>query len=346
MKVAFIIPVWYDQNGGDPNMSAFLMPQIDSLTPYLESYELIYLEMGFGYSTLKAKVRELKNFKKKSLDHQNWVVFSMYGSLHGFLVQCILGGKFKIVNTFGGSDILGSTNSGFFWSFRNRLTKILSLYTAKRVNHVIVKSTNLANALRPIIRTPITIVPNGVNLELFRPLENRDGLRAKFEWNPEEFIVLFSLRRENSKLEAVKNYPLAKEVISKFAIKAKVNTRCEIISNKSHKEMVDLFNAADCLLLTSLHEGSPNIIKEAMACNLPIVSVECGDVKIRLERVRNSYVSSKYDSEELAELLLKVKNANQRSNGREELKRQGLESGSIANTILYVFKEVGHYCLE
>lgn len=340
LKVAFIIPVWYEQEGGDPKMSPFLMPQINSLIPYLESYELIYLEMGFGYNNLKSKVRELRNFKKKSIEVQDLVVFSLYGSLHGFLVRFILGGRFKIVNTFGGSDIFGSTNTGFLWHYRNRLTKVLSLYTSKRVNHIIVKSPNLANALRQKVKTPITIVPNGINLEIFKPLENRVELRARYDWRPDDFIILFSLRRGDSKLEVVKNYPLAQEVISILNADEKSNVRLEIISNKTHQQMNELFNAADCLLLTSLHEGSPNIVKEAMGCNLPIVSVNCGDVQARLISVENSFVSAAYDANELAQLCRIVRESGKRSNGRNVITNQGLDSRSVAEYLLRLFSSL------
>ena len=321
-------------------MSPFLMPQIKSLTPHLESYELIYLEVGFGYRSLKAKTKRLRDFKKKSSDPEGWVVFSLYGSLHGFLVQWILGGRFKIVNTFGGSDILGSTNIGLIWGLRNRLTKMLSLHAAKRADHVIVKSTNLANVLRPKIKTPISVVPNGINLEVFKRLENRDELRSEFGWHTKEFVILFSLRRGNSKLEAVKNYSLAHEVISILKGDENFNVRLEIISNKTHQQMNELFNAADCLLLTSLHEGSPNIVKEAMGCNLPIVSVNCGDVQERLISVENSFVSAAYDANELAQLCKSVKEAGKRSNGRDVITNQGLDSQSIAESLLHIFSSV------
>ena len=108
------------------------------------------------------------------------------------------------------------------------------------------------------------------------------------------------------------------------------NIRLEIISGKSHKELNEIFNAGDCLLLTSLHEGSPNIVKEAMATNLPIVSVACGDVRERLKDVENSYVIESYSSEGLAHACLKVIENDSRSNGRIKLLNQELDSDSVA----------------
>src|SRR5213076_2028526 len=50
-------------------------------------------------------------------------------------------------------------------------------------------------------------------------------------------------------------------------------------------------SAADALVLTSFTEGSPNVVKEAMACELPIVATPAGDVPERLQGVPGCYVA-------------------------------------------------------
>ncbi len=69
-----------------------------------------------------------------------------------------------------------------------------------------------------------------------------------------------------------------------------------------------LMCAADCLLLTSRQEGSPQVIKEAMACGCPIVSVDVGDVRERIERITGCAVANSRDPHELAMLLRMVLN--------------------------------------
>ncbi|MDB4580265.1 glycosyltransferase family 4 protein [Akkermansiaceae bacterium] len=321
-------------------MSPFLMPQVNSIIPYLEDHEIIHLEMGFSFKSIRRKIKQLKGFKSRNKGANDLIVFSMYGSLHGFLVRVVLGEKFKIVNTFGGSDILGSTNSGLVWRMRNSLTRFLSFWTAKRVNHVIVKSPNLNLALGSKIGTSISIIPNGVDFGKFQDLNQKVFLREKFQWKSDLFVVLFSLRRGNSKLESVKNFILAEEVVKELREIAPKEVRLEIITNRSHTEMNELFNAADCLLLTSFHEGSPNIVKEAMACNLPVVSVNCGDVEERLSEVENCYVSMEYDAKELSSYCLKVLQSEKQNNGRLILKSQGLDSETDVQKILSIFKSI------
>jgi len=76
--------------------------------------------------------------------------------------------------------------------------------------------------------------------------------------------------------------------------------------------MPTLFNAADVLLLTSDREGSPNTVKEAMACNLPVVATDVGDVRSRLDGVANSHVAA-IDDDRLADAVEAVLRRGQRS---------------------------------
>jgi glycosyltransferase involved in cell wall biosynthesis len=100
-----------------------------------------------------------------------------------------------------------------------------------------------------------------------------------------------------------------------------------------------MLNAADCLLVTSLHEGSPNIVKEAMACNLPVVSVPCGDVVERLEKTYPGSIRP-YDAAALAGAIYEVLKTGRRSNGREQIVIQGLTLAKIAERLVQIYRHV------
>ena len=53
----------------------------------------------------------------------------------------------------------------------------------------------------------------------------------------------------------------------------------------------------DILVLTSYFEGSPNIVKEAISCGLPVISVDVGDVKEQIDGIDNcqNYHNDKFD---------------------------------------------------
>ena len=73
-----------------------------------------------------------------------------------------------------------------------------------------------------------------------------------------------------------KRFWLATEVINYLKTQADVDL--VIANGVSHEQMPLFMNACDVLLITSSSEGSPTIVKEALACSLPIVSVDVGDV--------------------------------------------------------------------
>ena len=109
-------------------------------------------------------------------------------------------------------------------------------------------------------------------------------------------------------------------------------------SNKTRNEVKEILQSADCLLVTSLHEGSPNIVKEALSVNTPVVSVDCGDVKERLKNVNKGGVSSKYDYKELSNLISRVYYSKDKFNGREILLSQGIDSDTTAGKLIELYK--------
>ena len=111
-----------------------------------------------------------------------------------------------------------------------------------------------------------------------------------------------------------------------------------------------LMCAADCLLLTSRQEGSPQVIKEAMACGCPIVSVDVGDVRERIERITGCAVANSRDPHELAMLLREVLDfptpiysqqqsavSEFRTEARERLLSQGLTNPQVARTLQAIY---------
>jgi len=263
------------------------------------------------------------------------IVHAQYGSLTALIA--FLGRKGRpLIISFGGSDLLGSSGKGFNWMVRNWITRNLGLLAAHRCNKIIVKSESLKMNLPEDLHGLVAIIPNGVDLNVFYPRDKRE-VRTKLGWKLDDFYVLFTPSRANNVL--VKNLPLANAVID--LVREKVNNvYLEFILDKAPEQVATLMNGADCLLLTSLHEGSPNVIKEAMACNLPIVTVNVGDVYERLKEVLNSYVIDSYEKELLSEKVITLLNKHTRTNGLEQLKKQNLTSEDVAKKIWNVYNEV------
>ena len=131
--------------------------------------------------------------------------------------------------------------------------------------------------------------------------------------------------------DMVKNAALAFEAMS--------GIDAELVELKGYtrEEVNRLLSEVRCLLMTSQSEGSPQIIKEAMVCGCPIVSVDVGDVKERIEGVNNCYIVPR-EPRAIREAIRKV--TAERTNGQEKIIADGLTNEQVANKIMDVYARV------
>jgi glycosyltransferase involved in cell wall biosynthesis len=252
------------------------------------------------------------------------VVHAQYGTITAAVANAARG-ALPLVISFCGSDLLGTSERGLVWRMRTHASRSIGLVAAWRAQSLVVKSHNLLSALPGPLRSRAEVIPNGVDEKLFAPL-NRADARSKLGWSESQLVVLFNAGGPAH--GGVKNLPLAQATMTVLR-QSHPLARLEGLSSIPQAEVALKMNAADCMLVTSLHEGSPNIVKEAMACNLPVVSVPCGDVEERLARVQPGCVAP-YDATRLANSIRQVLEWGGRSNGRDELVRQGLTACAVA----------------
>ena len=155
-----------------------------------------------------------------------------------------------------------------------------------------------------IYRNSPNVIPCGFNNNLFFPVP-KDKARDILKWKKNEHYIVFSSSFDNK----IKNVQLAKSAISNI-------NNCNFIELKGYeKEQINLIlNASDLLLVTSLSETGPIIVKEALACNCPIISTNVGDVQKLIRNVQNCYISS-YNPEDIEKKINLVFRNNKRTNG-------------------------------
>src|SRR5262249_2264447 len=139
----------------------------------------------------------------------------------------------------------------------------------------------------------VRIIPNGIDLGRFKPL-NRNSCRSRLGWREDRLNVLFPTNSG----DRIKRPELARKAVE-VAERLGVKVDMHHLRSVPHDQVPVWLNASDAVLLTSLHEGSPNVIKEALACNVPVVSVDVGDVRDRIQGIEGCYLAAP-DPDDLA----------------------------------------------
>ena len=147
--------------------------------------------------------------------------------------------------------------------------------------------------------------------------------------------VLFAGAFDN----AVKDPERAKQTMNELTNEG---IKAELIELKGYtRDQVNaLMYNCDAFLMTSKTEGSPQVIKEALACGCPIVSVEVGDVKERLEGVEGCYVVESRKPMDIAEALRKALAFDGKTNGREKILEYGLTNDMVAKQIIEIYGNI------
>ena len=310
-----------------PFFQPFTKAQIDSLVNEGIVNEIVNIEgyeSPLNYFKFVTKIKKI--VKEKHID----IIHAHYG--YCGMTALLAFTNVPIVLSLLGSDLLGGIpNSKRKTSPKDRLERIITLNVAKRVDKIIVKSKQMKENLH--VKIPIEVVPNGIDFDVFKPTEIADS-RKTLNISKDSFIVLF-LGNPKSDL---KNIQLAKNGYNCFIKKYNIND--SLFLNPfgiSQTDVVNYLNASDVVLLTSYWEGSPNVIKEAMACNLPIISVNVGDVNEVIYNTKNCFIVP-YDEIDIADKLNAIYLNKQRSNGREKISK--LRKDLVAKKILEIYKSV------
>lgn len=263
---------------------------------------------------LMGYLKQLPELKRAIKEFTPDVVHAHYGFC-GLLAN--LQRRVPVVTTYHGSDINDKKVL--------RLSKIAIL----RSSYNIFVSQKNIDIARP--KKNYALIPCGINLEDY-PFIDKSEARTQMGLNPDKKYVLFAGAFDN----AIKNAALAKAAVALLNDK---NTELLELKGYTRKQVAILMQAVDAFLMTSFTEGSPQVIKEALACGCPIVSVDVGDVKERVEGVDGCFIANR-DAKDLASCLKKALAFVKRTNGKEAIVRDGLTNDAVALHLNDIYSQI------
>ena len=318
MKVLYVIP-----GPEDETTMFFIRRQINSVAEQGISTHNFFLKSRDSLWQIilekKRLMREIKTFKPD-------IVHAQYGTMTSFF--CMFCGCKKFIVTFRGSDINFINGMNFF---RSLAGKVLSYISILKADAVVCVSENLKKHLWWGKKKAI-VVPSGINNNLFHPIPKREA-REQLGLLESAVLILFNAGGNRT----VKRRDLAEKAL-KYVRSSIPNAELLILDGTINPSRIYLhYNAADCLLITSDNEGSPNVVKEALACNLPVVSVDVGDVRERLEGVFPSKIVPR-DPKCIACAVHEVLFLGKRSNGRDKISE--ITDERVAKTLIKLYKRI------
>lgn len=294
-------------SGNTKAVSPFIIEQVESLKK-IDIHIEYFLIKGKGWT---GYLKSLSKLKKKIKNKKFNLIHAHYG-LSGLLAT--LQRKIPVIITFHGSDI--NINKNYKWSF------IASRLSSKNI----FVHKDQPKKLKVMLNEK-DIIPCGINLKIFQP-KDKVALRKKLNWDQKKVYILFS----SSFDKPVKNVNLAYKSTQNIK-----NSELIELKNYTKIELSNLMNAADLLLVTSFSETGPLIVKEAIACNCPVVSTDVGDVKEIIVKRKNSFVTS-YNPKEIEAVIKKVIKL-KKPVPKEELTLQEYDLNYAAQRIKVVYQE-------
>lgn len=291
-----------------PAFGTFVQEQVDSLRKAGIDVEVMCFTGGHSFRNyIRAGIALRKRLRSERFD----LIHAHYGLV---ALPALMQLSCPVVVTYHGSDLIGEIGPKGGYTFAGRLKVILCKALGYRVTQRIIVAELLRTKL-----WPSTLIPMGVDMELFRP-RPRDQVRKQLDLDPMRKYIVFVANPGNRR----KRFDLAKAAVELVAADHP-DVELLPVFKATHDQVPLYMNASNVLILTSDHEASPCVIKEALASNLPIVTVDCGDVVERIAGVDGAFLCER-DPNDIAAKLRAALAFDGPTNGREMVAAISLEA--------------------
>jgi teichuronic acid biosynthesis glycosyltransferase TuaC len=237
--------------------------------------------------------------------------------------------RVPVVLTFHGDDLLGTVGPSGRTTVSSRLVQAGGRALARRVDAVIVQSEEMAAQLAGADH--VHVIPHEVDLDLFAPVAKIEA-RAELGLAPDRRYLLFA----SSRTIPVKNFPLAREAAN-LSQRRFPTAELVVVEREPQTRLALYMSACDVLVFPSFREGSPNIVKQAMACNLPIIATDVGDVRDIIGETPGCIVAAR-DAEAFTNAICDLLDRDQRTAGRDAVLR--FAPKVVANRVTALYDSV------
>jgi teichuronic acid biosynthesis glycosyltransferase TuaC len=316
LRVLFVIP---GEAGGSSMI--FARRQAESLAEEGVEVDCFYLR---SRTSPLALAREFHRLRRRIEAFRPSLVHAHFGTVTAALAA-LAAGKLPLAITYRGGDLNRQPPGPRVW-----LGHLLSQLAALRAARILCVSRGLRERLW-WRRSRAAILPTGFDAGLFRP-EPGHAARASLGWPADQPVVLFNAGHD----PRIKRLDLAEQAVA-VAQRIQPAVRLEILRGEVDPRLIPRYmNASDCLLIASDSEGSPAVLQEALACALPVVSVDVGDAAERLRGVAPSRLVSR-DAQVMGRALAEIAASRRRSNGPQSV--EGLSLRSTARELGELYRE-------
>lgn len=291
----------------DPSFGTFVRDQVETLRARGVEIDVLFVNgraNRFNYLKGVWQMRSMISRGDYDLVHGHYVY-------SGFIAR--LQRRVPVIVTFHGEPI--------------KHEALLSRLLAPRVDACTVTSEQHKKHLR---YDRARVVPCGVDLQMFKPMPQAEA-RAALGWNVHRKVMTYiGAHRPEKRVEIVK---AAYEILRT----EHRDLDLSLPHGLPHDQIPLYMNAADVLVLASDYEGSPMVIKEAMACNLPIVSTPVGDVPEVIGGTEGCFICEQTAEDVAAKVELALA-FGRRTNGRDAVGH--LQTSCEVDRVLEMYNDV------
>lgn len=306
------------------------------VVPFIKEQGDSLEKLGVEVRYFPVKGKGLKGYLKASLKLRSYLRENHFDLIHAHFIlsgctAVLAAGNTPVVLSLMGSDAYGNYVGENKALLSSRYLTLLTLLIQPFVRAIISKARNIERYV--YMKRKSFIIPNGIDTSKFKP--SATDYCNELALSPVKKKVLFLGSKNNVR----KNLRLVQNAISYLDLKD-----IEIVNPYPvpHDAIPKYLNSVNVLAVSSYMEGSPNVVKEAMSCNCPIVATDVGDVRWVLGETEGCYIASFKPEDYAAKLhqALKFSETLGRTQGQQRIKELELDSENVARRVIEIYRTI------